>query len=152
MIDTTLQGKDANCYVSVEEADSHFTTHPLKDEWDKVTNKESYLVKATQNVDKCIFKSSKSLKSQSLKFPRKIDKDENGEYFIPIEVKRATFEEALFLFLNEDKYIHQINQSNGLSNFNLGTASGNYKNGVSPLSTETRQLLSPLLLKIGRLK
>ena len=84
----------ANSYASIQEADLYFLDR-AESEWlaQTQTQKQVALIKGSDYLDRhFVFKSEKVNSSQELMFPR----EEFGKDKIPTEIKRASFEYALF--------------------------------------------------------
>lgn len=152
MLDTTISGMNSNSYVSVEEADAFFNLYPYKNEWDEIPNKESYLFKATMDIDSVKnYKYKKLNNQQSLKFPRTNHVDGNGNPFIPNEIKKAVFLQAYFSYLNEDDNIHQANKKNNITGFDFGKSRYSYNNNpYNSLYPQVEELLREFRQHFGR--
>ena len=92
--DNTISGSTATSYVSLDEANTYFSVDlPFYQDWDVLTDsaKESWLMRATRQLDSLPFISGKKVSTQSLQFPRWYQ-DVQDE--IPIQVKQAQCELA----------------------------------------------------------
>lgn len=97
----TVGASDSNSYVTRTEADEYFLTRYSADAWRdaEVSVKDMALVSASLALDDCIeWLGEKTDPVQSMDWPRVLDEEfgiANNE--IPIKVKRATYEAALYL-------------------------------------------------------
>lgn len=102
--DSTVGSATANSYVSVEEADDYFVGRLATEAWDALSSadKQKALVMATGRIDREPFggKLSNEL-TQRLQWPRKSVASRSKvvgdvpDTIIPLELKQATFEQAL---------------------------------------------------------
>lgn len=120
---TDLAAYESDSFVSLTEADTYFENHwdiDKSNEWANLANltKEIVLKQATSLINGLCFWDSPvpvnysngiNLRlvtvtpyeiNQSLKFPRNIDLDENGDPFIPESVIQATCEQDIFLVMS----------------------------------------------------
>lgn len=105
-LDATVGGNSANSYVSQDEANDYFADTLQADDWTAVTAKDGALVQATEYLNSLEWRGNKASSTQALQLPRKSLYDVNGSLVpsdsIPPEVKRATYQLALFLAANSD--------------------------------------------------
>jgi hypothetical protein len=118
-MDTTIAGLDSISYVSVIDADNYFKYHQLKDKWQSIGDKETFLVMATRQIDNEVFLFDKYDDNQSLEFPRTNHLKDNVP-FIHRKVKDACCEQALFIYLNKDNWIEHTAYTNGSKSVRTG--------------------------------
>jgi hypothetical protein len=80
-------------YVTLDQAEEYFSGRPNSDDWDTITDAErtKYLIAATECIERLNFLGTKTVDTQTLKFPRDGD-IENPEWLI-----KATCECAIVL-------------------------------------------------------
>lgn len=99
---TATPGPSANSFISLEEAETFFSTRPHSADWDGLddTAKESVLVMATRLLDGLRWVGVKSTDS-ALRWPRSYVRDLDDEPLscttIPLFLARATAELAMYL-------------------------------------------------------
>jgi len=105
-LDATVGGSSSNSYATRVESTTYFAdgVHPKHATWTALddNDKDEYLIMATTHIDMLDIKGGKSdttttsgVPDQALKFPRAADYD--GGEFIPVEVKKACYEQAIYL-------------------------------------------------------
>jgi hypothetical protein len=101
----TVGAATANSYADLTFADAYFEAHPQFEVWDRLYSpaKQRALILATTQIDNMVIDGEKAVTSltagvpdQALRFPRSVDYDDGAAY-IPVIVKRATCEQAMFL-------------------------------------------------------
>ena len=159
-----------NCYLTLEEAETYFSTRLNAEKWDAETdtNKEKALIMATKRIDSLRFQGFLCDNTQKLQFPRYIfanylskrtytDKINevlvNGRWMIYIEVsdqlKEAVCEEALTLF-EQNNSVHLKNQQLGIKSISLGAGSVSYETNNNQISLRALQLIDKYLQKVGK--
>lgn len=144
---TTVGGSTSDSYATVAEADAYFAKRYNNSTWTALTEaqKERALVTATDQIDRLIYRYSKygsdvesASDYQRLEFPRSYTVDSNGAAIIPLEVKRATYEQAWFVVSydteTEKRAALQAQgvtafSTGGVDNFNAPSVSENYGTG-----------------------
>lgn len=133
----TVGASTANAYDTLANANTYFASgdHPKYSTWNALTDAEktSYLIQATRQIDalkingpKYTTTATSGVPDQALKFPRAVDYDD-GTTFIPVRVKHAMFEQALFLADNLAGSEERLNlQRQGVKSFSLGDLSESY--------------------------
>lgn len=103
-LDATVAGPAANSYLEADEADAFAATDAVNGEaWLAAADgaKDTALMAATNDVD--LFKRSVATRYsaiQALLFPRDIDVDAMDDPIILADVRRATYEQAVYLIRN----------------------------------------------------
>jgi len=97
----------ANSYVTTAEADAYIIAHPDYERWDALDTivKGRYVVMATRDIDRLPLRGEKrdtgigvsGVPNQALFFPRGDDVVASGTSYIPVPVKQACIEQALYL-------------------------------------------------------
>jgi len=151
----------ANTYATVAEADTFLEYSTDWASWDALSDddKGRYLVNATKDIEaqplageKADTGTTSGLPNQALHFPRAIDND--GTAYIPIAVKLATIEQALFLFQrgSTSATARQRLQEDGVTAASFGDVSETYggkgSGGVRLSSAAKAFLLDAGLLDI----
>ena len=125
---TSLGTPTANSYVSVASANTYFESYYQSDAWDEISGatgnttasrveKEGLLIQATREIDNTyrFFQEKYNVgiigsdDYQNLQFPRSGNTDNNGDLFIPPEVKEATYQQALWLKLRRNPRVDKDN-------------------------------------------
>jgi len=143
-----------NSYIDITDADTYFATRYGASAWAALSDetKDQLLITATQRIDALRLKGRKYVYTQTLNFPRYLDR--NIEYqqdylydvnlnTIPEVVKKATCEEALAL-LNTEATKRRELQNQGVTSFTIGKLSETFSGNVSSsslLSVEAKNLL-----------
>jgi len=174
-IDATVGGESSNSYVTLEEATAHFGARLHADAWGGASeaDREKALLQACRHIERSRplvnrrpygypTVSAESLAydplapsgpAQALSFPRKKDKDSDGDYAIPQPVKDAQCEEALALLARgAEQERRAALQAAGVTSFSVDGLSETYAAGASQhplLSAEARALLAPYLRRGG---
>jgi hypothetical protein len=136
----TAGGSTSNSYVTVAEANAYFEEHPEFAAWDKLataSGKERYLMTATRIIDRQPIDGGKydttttsGVPDQALKFPRAADYD--GGVFIPVEVKEATYEQALYLAkVGGPSNTRAVLQAQGVTAASVDSVSETYGKGAT---------------------
>jgi len=145
-----------NTYISLEDANTYFTTKLNSNIWDSSndTDKSKALIQATNNIDMLLFQGVKRIPTQALQFPRyfsyyKLNTDMFiTELDIPVEVEKACCEEAIALLTNivSPNQRYEL-QRQGVKSVSFGDASESYTAGLNNtlISTTAKQLLSPYI-------
>ena len=152
----TVGGSTSNSYVTRAEADAYFQLgmHDKSLTWFQldVEDKDQYLIKATLIIDSQKLRGSKytttatsGVPDQRLHFPRGQDYDDSTEY-IPIDVKLATYEQAIYLALAGGDTTRQQLQAQGVTSVSVGDVSESYASdkpttGIGALAPMARQIL-----------
>lgn len=103
-LDATVAGPDANSYLELEEADAFAETDAVNGEaWLTADEapKERALLAATNDVD--LYKRTAGVRYssvQALLFPRDTDLDDSALPILVADVRRATYEQAVYLLRN----------------------------------------------------
>jgi hypothetical protein len=132
----TVGGSTSNSYVTRAEANAYFQlgTHPKSLTWFDLADeaKDEYLILATTQIDALPINGAKydtamtsGVPDQSLKFPRAQDYDDSTEY-IPDPVKRATYEQAIWLALGSGDSKREQLQAQGVKSVSIADVSETY--------------------------
>lgn len=115
-----------NTYITVDEANQILSPERDYNRWTTLTNteKESYLVMATRNIDGMHYTGRKAAPEQTLSFPRQYQPE------VPANIKLAQALQALYLS-NTPIYMRKQLQSQGVTSIALGKASESYGNTSS---------------------
>lgn len=103
-LDSTVAGPDANSYLDADEADAFAATDAVNgDAWLAAEDeaKDRALMAATTDVD--LYKRSSGTRYsavQALLYPRDIDLDDAAMPILLADVRRATYEQAVYLLRN----------------------------------------------------
>ena len=158
LTDSYISQIDATAYVS-----GHYATTDIKHTtWDALSSddKDAYLRKAAQIIDRQPFIGFKALLTQTMEFPRAIYTDngvvglpQNNMFYgdewyiqtdVPDIVKYAQVELALELSIGISKRTEL--QRQGVKSFSIGSLSENYGSGKeNALPYEAKCLLAPFL-------
>lgn len=124
----TVGASTSNCYVTLAEATAYFNNHPENSTWTGLADDDTrsrYLILATTYVDaeniygdKNDTGATSGVPDQALKFPRSLDVDDGSE-FIPAEVKRAVYEQALYMATAGSGSTRQDLQAQGVTEIEL---------------------------------
>jgi hypothetical protein len=154
----TVGAATANSYVTVAEAATYFEHHPDGATWTALasdTVRGQYLILATSHIDmepingdKYTTGTTSGAPTQALRFPRTQDYD--TAKYVPVEVKKATYEQALYLAQAGTGSTRQQLQAQGVTSISVGDASESYgsASSASKLGITPRQIL----LKAGLIK
>lgn len=99
----------ANSYISLSDADDFFVARFDSENWDDLSDaeKQGILAHATRRIDAEYFGGQKTVRQQSLEWPRLFIYDKDGfptpDDSIPKEVEFATCELALYYINQEDR-------------------------------------------------
>lgn len=105
-LDATIGGNASNVYSTLAETDAYFANHLKFATWNDFTQvqKQRAKIMATLMIDREKFKQDKASIApigsddfQRLEFPRIYCYDNDGELYIPEEIKMAEAEQALYL-------------------------------------------------------
>jgi len=156
-----------NSYIDIDDADSYFATKYGAEAWADLSDetKDKLLITATQKIDNLTLKGRKFVYTQTLNFPRYIcvDRELQQAYIgspgindgtIPIQVEKATCEEALAL-LNTEATKRRELQEQGVTGFTIGKLSETFSGNISSsslLSTEAKNLLKAWIAGKVRIK
>lgn len=152
MFDNTISGLNSNSYVSVETADTFFSTHLDGAEWWTplpTVTKQAALVQATTRIDNENFAGVKSVEEQSLMFPRKwIVNRDRVNYIdsttIPKQLVEATCELALnYIKIKAGEYTVDENDLETMSSYKIGPVDVTIRDGIKAdrLPTKVKGLL-----------
>ena len=161
--DATPGGVATNSYVSISEADDYFELRLGTQAWldADLATKQRALCHATIQLDRLDFKGVKMVPEQALKFPRYSTTwtRERGLGLpsateVPLEVRRATMEEALWALkhLNSGgKSKRQELQEQGVTRFKIDGFEEDFGPGGSNwgLCPEARSHLKHWVLSVG---
>jgi len=154
MIDATVGGSVSNSYVTIEEADQYFTSRNHSSDWESVTDKDKFLITATNQVDWYFnFNGVRTSDTQALEFPRTECYDSKLDQYvasdeIPKKVKYAVFELVL-ASIDEDRF--QDSDMTGLQEVQVGTlriksnSSGIWQDKKKPVPDIVVHVLSGLI-------
>ena len=176
-IDAMPGSESANSYVTLTEAEAYFADRLRVDAWSGASDadKEKALLTACRHIEACRIRVHRrpygypgeppdvmgrpydplapSNADQALSFPRKKDKDNDGNFAIPKRVKDAQCEEALALLARgADQERRRALQAAGVTSFSVDGLSESYGSpgAAHPLeSAEARALLAPFIDKGG---
>jgi len=177
-IDATIGGETSNSYVTLEEAAAYFGERLRANAWGAASesDKEKALLQACRHIERsrplvnrrpygypsapvesvAYDPLAPSSPAQALSFPRKKDKDSDGDYAIPQPVRHAQCEEALALLSRgAEQERRAALQAAGVTSFSVDGLSETYAAGASQsvsgalVSTEARALLAPYLRRGG---
>lgn len=148
---STVGASTSNSYVTRAEANAYFQLdmHPNALKWHELEDevKDAYLIRATKMIDNCPIAGAKydtdttsGVPDQALKFPRAQDYDDSTE-FIPMEVKNATYEQALWLATTGVSDSREEMQARGVTSVSVGDVSETY--GTVRNTTDPAQRLCP---------
>lgn len=153
VLDATVAGANANSYLTVGEADALAAEDPVHgDAWlmAPLDRREQHLVAATGYVD--AYKKSAGerwLSGQALLFPRKVDA--TGSPLVPFlhrDVKRATYEQAVYLLANAHLIAQAANhRAQGLLSVSQGD--GSWTRSMSPSDGLYAPMMREFLDRIG---
>ncbi len=131
-LDATVGDAAANSYVTRAEAAAYFAETINYALWLALStaDQDTLLMSATTNIDaqninlpKYTTTETSGVPDQGLKFPRTADYDD-GSQFIPANVKKATYEQALWRAKGEDKRAQM--QAQGVRSKTIGDVSETY--------------------------
>lgn len=176
-IDATVGSASANSYVTLAEAEAYFADRLRVDAWTGASSadKEKALLTACRHIEACRIRVHRrpygypgeppdmmgrpydplapSNPDQALSFPRKKDKDNDGNFAIPRRVKDAQCEEALALLARgAEQERRRALQAAGVTSFSVDGLSESYGSpgAAHPLeSAEARTLLAPFIDRGG---
>lgn len=141
----TVGGATSNSYVTTAEADTYFATRYNNSTWTALTTaqKEAALITATEQIDRLRFRYLRYGSEienaddyQRLEFPRSYTLDIAGVAIVPLEVKKATYEQAWFVISyaaeTEKRAALQAQgvksfSTGGVENFNAPSVSETYE-------------------------
>ncbi len=107
-LDATISGTSSNSYVTTAEADLYFTDSLYSSSWTAVGDKDVALISATNYLEMFAYGGTKAVTEQALLHPRKDIYDRDGTEIVSTviarDVKRATFELALYMSENLDAF------------------------------------------------
>lgn len=141
-----------NTYITLEDANEYFLSRLSSDIWEGSSdvNKAKALIQATRNIDKLIFKGSKTVYGQPLAFPRTLESHIPDYIFtvteeIPQIVKDACCEEAIMLLDNlvNPNTRYEL-QKQGVKQISFGHASETYVVSNSIKTVMNAEVLSLL--------
>lgn len=156
----TVGASTANAYDTYANSATYFADgiHPKADTWLALTEPDAsgYLIQATRQIDALKINGNKytttatsGVPDQALKFPRGCDYDD-GSTFIPVEVKHAMFEQAVYLAESGDAAENRADlQRQGVKSFTLGDLSETYGSSKGNVLCS---LAYNMLLKAGMIR
>lgn len=107
-LDATVGGANSNSYVTALEADAYFSDSLMSQQWSAVGSKDAALITATRWLDGFLYEGERASTTQALAHPRKNMYDIEGGLVssddIFVNIKRATFELALYMDQNIDSF------------------------------------------------
>ena len=134
---STVGAATSNSYAAVADADTYFEHHPEFTTWDALftVDKQRWLILATTRIDlqdldgvKNDTGATSGVPDQALHFPTSKDVDDSTE-FIPIPVKRATYEEAISLSKRGTSSARLDLQAEGVTEVQIGDVREKYGEG-----------------------
>ena len=150
IFDATVGGPDSTSFVTVEEADAYFTSHPFGEPWLEYdeSQKESYLMMSTRSVSALCWTGQATSPDQALSWPRTGMTGTNGypipSDIIPREVKYMTMELA-FRTYTDGSGVSSSSGDQGLKRVKAGSVEVEYFN---PGDVETSFSLVPTDIKM----
>ena len=152
---STVAASTSNSYVTRAEADLYFQLgmHDKSLTWFKLDaeDKDQYLIKATLTIDSQKLRGSKytttatsGVPDQRLHFPRGEDYDDSTT-FIPLDVKLATYEQAIYFALSGGSTTRAQLQAQGVTSVTIGDVSESY---AGDTQTSGAGMLAPLAKQI----
>lgn len=158
----TVGAATANSYVTVAEAATYFEHHPDGATWTALasdTVRGQYLILATTNIDmepidgdKYNNGTTSGVPNQALRFPRPVDYD--TAKYIPVAVKKACYEQALYVAKTGTASTRATLQDQGVTSISIGDTSESYggRASGSKLGPEAKRILANagLLKTTGR--
>lgn len=111
VFDATPSSLTANSYISLSQADDYFGGRLKSDNWDTLTDsdKQAILVQATRRIDSEYFGGQKTVRQQTLQWPRRFIYDRDGfprdVDVVPVEIQYATCELALHYLDQDDREV-----------------------------------------------
>lgn len=176
-IDATVSGENSNSYLTLEEAEAYFAGRLNADAWESASDadKEKALLMACRHIESLRLRVRRrpygypdepvdylgatwdvvapASATQALSFPRRKDKDHDGNFAIPERVKQAQCEEALALLARgAEEERRRALQAAGVTSFSVDGLSESYAPGAGQhplLSAQARTLLAPFMDKGG---
>ena len=152
----TVGDAAANSYVLRQDADDFFQLgmHPKSETWHVIADelRDQYLIRATYQIDMQKIRGGKAdsmldgsgVPNQALKFPRSQD-DDGGTSYIPIEIKRATYEQAVYLAETGSQFdTRALLQAQGVTSVSIDDVSESYGGG----GTSTLDVLAPIVKQL----
>lgn len=148
----TVGASTANSYDTVANADSYFEAHPDWATWDKLNTSEKgrYMILATRMIDaenidgdKYDTTTTSGVPDQALRFPRAVDYLD-GTLIIPVPVKHATYEQAVYLAKSGTNNTRAELQAQGVRSVSIGDVTETYggnPEGWTQLCKKARKLL-----------
>jgi len=138
MIDATIAGKSANCYVAAAFADAYFADTLEAREWLSFSpeDRARALISATRKLDEELAYFGApydTVTPQALKFPRDDDIDAQGQLQIPDGIEYATCELALHLLRQQqvgDLLDRERLQQEGVRRVSVDGLTEEYRAGV----------------------
>jgi hypothetical protein len=124
-ITATPKDPSANSYVDITYADSYFSTRYGANNWATfdTPTKEALLITATNTINLFSFGGYATTTNQSLKWPRTSVLNTEGRTVnpdvIPLNIKQATCELAVWLWSEEDRLLSDIELSQ-FTDFKVG--------------------------------
>lgn len=111
VFDATPSSLTANSYIPLEGANDYFAARFGADSWDDLSDadKQALLAQATRRIDAEYFGGQKTVREQSLEWPRRFIYDKDGfprdVDSIPKEVQYAACELAYYYMTQEDREV-----------------------------------------------
>lgn len=130
LVNATPADPDANSYLTIADADA-FAGADLgraATKWEAADDatKAKALQRATVDIDEHLKRTESQYASdQALLFPRSSDRDADGQPIIPRQIRRACYEQAVYVLSNADSIDDAaMRRARGLVNFGDGGVSG----------------------------
>lgn len=137
-LDATVGGATANSYLSVADADAAADVDlgRYSEKWvaAPLDRKERALMRATREISRHLGPQSRYSTTQALPFPRSIDYtgvEPAVTPFLPADLVRATFEQAIFLNANAE-VLDDAATRRAQGTFSQSDDSGSYSLAVDP--------------------
>ena len=151
IFDATVGGSNSTSFVTVEEADEYFSTHPFGENWFELdeSQKESYLMMSTRSLSALCWTGLATSPDQALAWPRTGMIGTNGypvpSNIIPKEIKYMTYELS-FRTYSEGSTSSSSSSDQGLKRVKAGSVEVEYFNpqdvvtAMSMVATDIRLL------------
>lgn len=148
-LDPTVGGTSANSYLSRDEANTYFADRLHADKWNDASDatKDAALVTATLMIDRRVcFTGTSVSETQARRWPIEGHVTRNGYSIpsdeIPLDLKHATAELALYLLNAEDEDASQPSEvaEEGLIGIKVASVELKFKDGVESVSIPSNVL------------
>jgi hypothetical protein len=153
MINADIGTSTSNSYLTLDEVNEYFATRSYSSEWDSITDKEQFIISATNQIDWFFeFNGERISDTQALQFPRQNCYDYKLDKFvavdeIPQKIKYAVCE-LILASLSEDRF--QESDLAGLQEVQVGSlrvkanSAGAWQDKKQPIPEIVYQILSGL--------